>query len=88
LAAPAFGRPGAGLIGSAGAIPFTLSTVGIVLAVAAAVATIPDPTSNPPLWWLLAIVLATPLVIGMLAAVPARIGARRPVARILQSELA
>ena len=42
----------------------------------------------PPLWQLLAVVPSAVLVIAALTAVPARIGARRPVAELLQSELA
>jgi ABC-type lipoprotein release transport system permease subunit len=38
LAAPLLTDPGAGLVGSAGAVPFTLSTVGLVTAVALGVA--------------------------------------------------
>jgi putative ABC transport system permease protein len=41
----------------------------------------------PPAWWLMAVVLGTLLVVAGLTAIPARIGARRPVAEILQSEL-
>ena len=44
-------------------------------------------TPMPPLWQLLAVVPVTALVIAGLTAIPARIGARRPAARILQSEL-
>jgi putative ABC transport system permease protein len=40
LAAPLLTDPGAGLVGSAGAVPFTLSTVGLVTAVALGVAVI------------------------------------------------
>jgi putative ABC transport system permease protein len=40
LAAPLLTRPSAGLIGSAGAVPFTTSTVGVVTAVALGVAVI------------------------------------------------
>jgi putative ABC transport system permease protein len=40
----------------------------------------------PPLWQLLAVVLTTVLVVAALTAVPARLGARRPTAQILQSE--
>jgi ABC-type lipoprotein release transport system permease subunit len=47
----------------------------------------PDSTTMPPLWQLLAVVPATVLVVAGLTAIPARIGARRPVAEILQSEL-
>ena len=42
----------------------------------------------PPAWWLAAAVLATLAVVAGLAAVPARVGARRPAAEILQAETA
>jgi ABC-type lipoprotein release transport system permease subunit len=42
----------------------------------------------PPLWQLLALVLATVLVVAALTAVPARLGGRRPVTETLQAELA
>ena len=44
--------------------------------------------SQPPAWWLIAAVLGTVIAVAVLTAVPARIGARRPVAEILQSETA
>jgi hypothetical protein len=40
------------------------------------------------LWQLLAVAPGTVLAVGALTAVPARISARRPVAGVLQSELA
>ena len=40
----------------------------------------------PPLWWLLTVVLGTLLVVAALTAIPARIGARRPVAMVLRTE--
>jgi putative ABC transport system permease protein len=43
---------------------------------------------SPPAWWLLAMVLGMLLAVAGLTAIPARIGARRPVAEILQSETA
>jgi putative ABC transport system permease protein len=43
-------------------------------------------TPTAPLWQLLAVVPCTVLVIAALAAIPARIGARRPVAQTLQAE--
>lgn len=43
--------------------------------------------SQPPAWWLVAAVLGTVLAIAGLTAIPARAGARRPVAGLLQSEL-
>jgi putative ABC transport system permease protein len=42
----------------------------------------------PPAWQLLGFVLGVLLVLAGLTAIPARIGARRPVAEILQSETA
>jgi ABC-type lipoprotein release transport system permease subunit len=42
----------------------------------------------PPPWQLLAVVLATVLVVAALTAVPARLGSRRPVTETLQAELA
>jgi hypothetical protein len=42
----------------------------------------------PPAWWLAAAVLVTLAAVAGLAAVPARIGARRPAAEILQAETA
>jgi ABC-type lipoprotein release transport system permease subunit len=46
------------------------------------------PQGSPPGWWLLTMVLGTLLAVAGLTAIPARIGARRPVAEILQAELA
>jgi putative ABC transport system permease protein len=40
----------------------------------------------PPVWWLAAVVIGTVAVVAVLTAVPARIGARRSVAGVLQSE--
>lgn len=42
----------------------------------------------PPAWWLLTAVLGILLVLAGLTTIPARVGARRPVAEILQSETA
>jgi putative ABC transport system permease protein len=42
----------------------------------------------PPAWWLAAAVLGTVLAVAGLTAIPARLGARRPAAAILQSEAA
>jgi ABC-type lipoprotein release transport system permease subunit len=47
-----------------------------------------DRATLPPLWQLLALVLATVLVVAALTAVPARLGGRRPVTQTLQAELA
>jgi hypothetical protein len=43
---------------------------------------------SPPLWQLLAVVPVTVLVVAVLTTIPARLGARRPVAEVLQSERA
>jgi putative ABC transport system permease protein len=75
-----------------------LSTAQVLPALAGAVLGIPgglalfaavsgDETANPPLWQLLAVVPATVLVVAALTAIPARLGARRPPAEILQAEL-
>jgi putative ABC transport system permease protein len=40
----------------------------------------------PPAWWLLVTILGTLAVVAGLTTIPARIGARRPVAGILQAE--
>ena len=45
-------------------------------------------TTIPPAWWLAAAVLGTLVAVAVLTAIPARIGARRPVSEILQSETA
>ena len=42
--------------------------------------------TTPPIWWLAATVTGTVLVVAALTAVPARIGARRSVAVVLQTE--
>ena len=42
----------------------------------------------PPVWWLVAAVLATLLAIGLLTSIPARLGARRPPGGLLQAETA
>ena len=47
-----------------------------------------DGVNGPPTWQLLAVVPGTVVVVATLTAIPARLGARRPTAEILQSELA
>jgi ABC-type antimicrobial peptide transport system permease subunit len=42
--------------------------------------------SQPPAWWLFAVVAGTVIAVAGLTALPAWFGARRPVAEILQSE--
>jgi putative ABC transport system permease protein len=48
----------------------------------------PSTTTIPPLWWLLAVLLGTIVLVAGLTTIPARSGAHRPVVEILQSELA
>jgi putative ABC transport system permease protein len=45
-------------------------------------------TTAPPLWWLAAAVVSTVLALGVLSSIPARFGARRPAAEVLQAETA
>jgi putative ABC transport system permease protein len=42
--------------------------------------------TTPPIWWLAAVVIGTVVVVAVLTAVPARIGARRSVAVVLQTD--
>jgi ABC-type lipoprotein release transport system permease subunit len=42
--------------------------------------------AQPPLLWLLAVIPATLMAVGAVSAIPARIGARRPVAEVLRAE--
>jgi len=46
------------------------------------------PHGTPPAWWLLAMVLGMLFAAAGLTAIPARVGARQPVAQILQTETA
>jgi putative ABC transport system permease protein len=69
------------------------ATVGALLGIPAGAALFaalsPQTTTTlPPLLWLLAIVPATVLATTALTLIPARMGARRPVARVLESEIA
>lgn len=47
-----------------------------------------DATFHPDLWWMAVVVIFTPLAVGALTAIPARIAARESVAPVLQSEAA
>jgi putative ABC transport system permease protein len=67
---------------------FTGAVLGIPGGIGLYMAVVPDEAPIPPLWWLLAVVAGTVLVAAVLTTIPARLGARRPVAEILQSELA
>jgi hypothetical protein len=44
--------------------------------------------TGPPLWQLIAVAPVTVPVVAALTTIPARLGARRPTAEILQAELA
>jgi ABC-type lipoprotein release transport system permease subunit len=58
------------------------------LALFAAVGGGEDGVTGPPRWQLLAVAPVTVLVVAALTTIPARFGARRPTAKILQAELA
>jgi putative ABC transport system permease protein len=88
LAAPLITSPGAAMVGTPGAPSLTLPTVGEVVAVALVVALAATLVTVPPAWWLAAAVLGTLVAVAGLTTIPARIGARRPAAEILQSETA
>jgi putative ABC transport system permease protein len=70
------------------------AVVGVILGIPggiglyAAVSNNSGSTVTPPVSWLIAVVLGSLIVVGGLTAIPARIAARRPVAPVLQSELA
>jgi putative ABC transport system permease protein len=64
------------------------AALGIPGGIALFAATSDADTIAPPLWQLLAVVPGTVLVIAVLTAIPARLGARRPVADILRAERA
>ena len=64
---------------------------GAVLGVAGGLvlwAALSNDEANPTYWQLLAVVAGTVLVVAALTTIPARLGARRPTAEILQAELA
>jgi putative ABC transport system permease protein len=46
------------------------------------------PVTLPPLWWLVATVLATAVAVAAITVVPAWLGTRRPAGEVLHSELA
>lgn len=63
------------------------AAVGVPAGLALIAALDPDPpTTYPPLWQLLALLPCAALAVAGLTAIPARIGARRSVAEILQAE--
>jgi ABC-type lipoprotein release transport system permease subunit len=93
-----------GIVRSLGATPGQavagLSAAQLLPAVAGALLGIPagnelyamvqgqGPHGTPPAWWLLAMVLGMLFAAAGLTAIPARAGARQPVAQILQTETA
>jgi hypothetical protein len=42
--------------------------------------------ATPPVWWLLAVIPATLVAVGLITAIPAHIGAHQPVAETLRTE--
>jgi putative ABC transport system permease protein len=76
-------------LSAAQALPALAGAVlGLPAGIVLAEAVDDDPVTIPPLWQLLAVLLASVLVIAVLTAIPARFSARRRVGEILQSELA
>jgi putative ABC transport system permease protein len=69
------------------AIPATILGIPAGIALVAAVSH-GDKTAAPGAWSLIAVFFGTLLALAVLSTIPARIGARRPVAEILQAELA
>ena len=70
------------------AVPGAVVGIPAGLGLVATVSHRGGPPVIPSAWTLLAVILGTLLVVAALTAVPARIGARRPAAEILQSETA
>ncbi len=68
------------------AVPGAL--LGIPLGIGLFKATDTGLMTIPPIWWLAAVVLATLAAVALLASIPARVGARRPAAQVLQTEAA
>jgi ABC-type lipoprotein release transport system permease subunit len=96
-------RPSGALARALGATPHQvsagLSAAQVLPALAGAVLGMPgglalvaavsgDEAAYPPLWQLLAVVPMTVLVVAALTIIPARLGAHRPAAEVLQAELA
>jgi hypothetical protein len=64
------------------------AVLGILGGIALFEAVTPSTRTIASLWWLIAVVLGTVVVVAGPTTIPARFGARRPVAEILRSELA
>jgi ABC-type lipoprotein release transport system permease subunit len=79
---------GAGLSAAQVLPALTGALLGIPGGIGLITAVDPDGTTIPPLWQLLSVVPGTVLVVAALTAIPTRIGARRPAAEVLRSELA
>ncbi len=62
--------------------------IGVPAGIALFSALNPSRTTLSPQLWMLAVALGAPMITAILTALPARIGANRPVAAILQCELA
>jgi ABC-type lipoprotein release transport system permease subunit len=82
------GQVGAGLTASQVLPALAGALLGVPGGLALFAALSDDASPAPSPWWLVATVLGTVLAIAALTAIPARLSARRPVAPILQSELA
>jgi hypothetical protein len=62
--------------------------IGVPAGIALFTAVNPSRTTLSPQFWMLAVAAGAPVIVAALTVLPARIGANRPVAAILQSELA
>jgi putative ABC transport system permease protein len=62
--------------------------IGVPAGIALFTAVNPSRTTLSPQLWMVAVVVGAPVIVAALTVLPARIGANRPVAAILQSELA
>lgn len=82
------GEISAGLSAAQVLTALTGAVLGIPGGIGLYIVVYPDEAPIPPLSWLLAVVAGTVLVVAALTTIPARFGARRPVAQILQAETA
>lgn len=73
-------------LSAAQALPTIIGGVLGIPAGIALFASLDEDSVVPPLWQLVAVVLGAALVVAGLTALPARLGARRPAAEILQTE--
>jgi ABC-type lipoprotein release transport system permease subunit len=78
----------AGLSATQALLALAGAAIGVPAGIGLFKAVSQDAAPLPPLWSLIAVLPGTVLVVAVLTMVPARVGTRRPVAEILQAELA